>query len=330
MDIDAFVAAHAGEWQRLEHLVCQRRLSGAEVDELVTLYQRAATHLSVVRTRSPDPVLVGRLSTLAARGRRAAAGGSAPAWREVGRFFTVGFPVAVYRSWRWWCGVGTAFSIVSFGLMFHVARNPVVQSRLGTSVDVQQLVEHDFASYYSEHPARSFAAQVWTNNALVAAGALVLGATLLGTVYLLLLNAANTGIVGGLMIGTGHAGEFFGLICPHGVLELTAVFVAAGAGLRLGWTLVDPGPLPRGQALARAGRVTVNVAMGLVLVLAVSGVIEAFVTPSPLPTWARVGIGLVAEAVFLGYVYWFGRRAVRAGQTGDLDLGQRGDVAPVA
>jgi Uncharacterized membrane protein len=145
-----------------------------------------------------------------------------------------------------------------------------------------------------------------------------------------LLNAANTGIVGGLMIGTGHAGEFFGLICPHGVLELTAVFVAAGAGLRLGWTLVDPGPLPRGQALARAGRVTVNVAMGLVLVLAVSGVIEAFVTPSPLPTWARVGIGLVAEAVFLGYVYWFGRRAVRAGQTGDLDLGQRGDVAPVA
>ena len=242
----------------------------------------------------------------------------------------MGFPVAVYRSWRWWCGVGTAFSIVSFGLMFHVARNPVVQSRLGTSVDVQQLVEHDFASYYSEHPARSFAAQVWTNNALVAAGALVLGATLLGTVYLLLLNAANTGIVGGLMIGTGHAGEFFGLICPHGVLELTAVFVAAGAGLRLGWTLVDPGPLPRGQALARAGRVTVNVAMGLVLVLAVSGVIEAFVTPSPLPTWARVGIGLVAEAVFLGYVYWFGRRAVRAGQTGDLDLGQRGDVAPVA
>lgn len=329
MDIDAFVAAHVGEWQRLEDLVSRRRLTGAEVDELVALYQRAATHLSVVRTRSPDPVLVGRLSTLVARGRGAAAGGSAPAWREVGRFFTVGFPLAVYQAWRWWCAVGTAFSLVSFGLMFHIARNPAIQARLGASVDVRQLVDHDFASYYSEHPAQSFAAQVWTNNALVAAGTLVLGATLLGTVYLLLLNAANTGIVGGLMIGSGHAGEFFGLISPHGVLELTAVFVAAGTGLRLGWTLVDPGPLPRGQALARAGRVTVNVAMGLVLVLACSGIIEAFVTPSPLPTWARIGIGLAAEAAFLGYVWYFGRRATQAGETGDVALGLREDTAPV-
>lgn len=330
MDIDAFVAAHVGEWQRLEHLVSRRRLSGTEVDELVTLYQRAATHLSVVRTRSPDPVLVGRLSTLVARGRGATAGAPAPAWRAVGRFFTVGFPLAVYRSWRWWCGVGTAFSIVSFTLMLHIAHDPATQARLDASVDVKQLVDHDFASYYSEHPARSFAAQVWTNNALVAAGTLVLGATLLGTVYVLLLNAANTGVVGGLMIGSGHAGEFFGLISPHGVLELTAVFVAAGAGLRLGWTLVDPGPLPRGQALARQGRITVNVAMGLVVVLAVSGMIEAFVTPSPLPTWARIGIGLVAEAAFLGYVVFFGRRAALAGETGDLAVGEREDTAPVA
>jgi uncharacterized membrane protein SpoIIM required for sporulation len=330
VDIDAFVAAHAGEWRRLEQLVSRRRLSGTEVDELVTLYQRVATHLSVVRTRSPDPVLVGRLSTLVARGRSAAAGGSAPAWREFARFFTVTFPVVVYRSWRWWCGVGTAFSLVSFGLMFHVARNPDVQARIGTSDEIRQLVDHDFASYYSEHPAQSFAAQVWTNNALVAAGTLVLGATLVGTVVILFMNAVNTGVVGGLMIGTGHAGTFFGLISPHGVLELTAVFVAAGAGLRLGWTLVDPGPLPRGQALAREGRATVNVAMGLVAVLAVSGAIEAFVTPSGLPTWARVGIGLAAEAAFLAYVVHFGRRAARAGETGDLAVGLREDVAPVS
>ncbi|HEX5497347.1 MAG TPA: stage II sporulation protein M, partial [Mycobacteriales bacterium] len=113
-------------------------------------------------------------------------------------------------------------------------------------------------------------------------------------------------------------------------LELTAVFVAAGAGLRLGWTLIDPGPLPRGRALAQTGRVTVNIAMGLVLVLAASGAIEAFVTPSPLPTWARVGIGLLAEAAFLGYVWYFGWRAALAGETGDLELGLREDTAPVA
>jgi hypothetical protein len=59
-------------------------------------------------------------------------------------------------------------------------------------------------------------------------------------------------------------------------------------------------------------------------------VIEAFVTPSGLPTWVRVGIGVVAEMGFLSYVWVFGRRAEAAGETGDLDLAGRGDLADVA
>ena len=89
MDLDAYVAAHAGDWARLEALLGRasrpRRLSGAEVDELVDLYQRTATHLSLVRTRSPDPALVGRLSSLVARARSAVTGAHTPAWREVVR-----------------------------------------------------------------------------------------------------------------------------------------------------------------------------------------------------------------------------------------------------
>ncbi|MDQ3502909.1 MAG: stage II sporulation protein M, partial [Actinomycetota bacterium] len=65
-------------------------------------------------------------------------------------------------------------------------------------------------------------------------------------------------------------------------------------------------------------------------VLFVSGIIEAFVTPSPLPTWARIGIGVVAELAFLAYVFGPGRKAVRAGRTGDLVSDLRGDVRPVA
>ncbi len=330
MDIDAFVARHNPEWQRLEALVGRRRLTGAEADELVALYQRVATHLSVVQTRSPDPALAGRLSTLVARARSAVAGASAPAWRDMGRFFAVTFPVAVYRAWPWWCGVASTFSLISFSMIFYIADHPDVQARIATPAEIKQLVDNDFANYYSEHPARSFAAQVWTNNALVAAATLILGITLLLTAYVLFVNAVNVGLVGGLMVGNDHAAQFFGLISPHGILELTAVFVAAGAGLKLGWAWIDPGPLPRGRALAEAGRVAVTVAIGLVAVLALSGVIEAFVTPSPLPTAARIGIGVVAEAAFLWYVIRLGGRAARAGETGDLALGRREDVLPVA
>jgi uncharacterized membrane protein SpoIIM required for sporulation len=330
VDVDAFVAAHLAEWQRLEQLVRRRRLSGDEADEMVTLYQRAATHLSVVRTRFPDPALVGWLSSLVARGRSAVVGAPVASWRAVSRFWTETFPVAVYRAWRWWTGAAAGFLAVSFGMMFYLARHPELYGKVGTPAEIRQLVQHDFADYYSAHPAQAFAAQVWTNNALVAAGTLILGITLLGGLWVLLTNAANVGVIGGLMVGTGNGAVFFGLISPHGILELTAVFVAAGAGLKLGWAWVDPGPLPRTQSLANAGRVAITIAIGLVGVLAVSGVIEAFVTPSGLPTWARIAIGVTAEAAFLGYVIAYGRRAVRAGITGDLDPTLAGDTVPVA
>jgi len=265
-----------------------------------------------------------------ARARGAVAGGSAPAWSDVRRFAAVTFPVAVYRAWRWWCAAAVGFCAVAFGLMGWIAARPELWNRIGTPEQIKQLVNNDFAAYYSENPAQSFSLQVWTNNAVSAAAALVLGVTLVGTIWVLLQNAANVGLIGGLMIGSGRADVFFGLISPHGLLELTAVFVAAGVGLRMGWSWVDPGPLPRSQALAAAGREAITVALGLVVVLAVTAVIEAFVTPSPLPTWARVGIGVLAEAAFLTYVIRFGRRAVRTGETGDLDVGLREDVAPVS
>src|SRR5205085_7761227 len=127
------------------------------------------------------------------------------------------------------------------------------------------LVGHDFADYYSAHPAADFAAQVWTNNALVAAGALVLGIALgLPTLFLLFENAANLGVAAGFMAAGDRLGIFFGLILPHGLLELTAVFIAAGTGLRLGWTVIDPGPRRRADALGQEGRAAITVALGLV------------------------------------------------------------------
>src|SRR5207248_2991295 len=209
--------------------------------------------------------------------------------------------------------------------------HPDVQRSLLPPEDVRQLVNHDFADYYRAHPAHNFAAQVWTNNVWVSAEVLV-GGLALGTLTLFALfeNAVNLGVVAGYLAAAGKTGLFLGLIAPHGILELTAVFVAAGAGLRLGWTIVDPGPRKRGDALAEEGRTTVALALGLVVVLAVSGAIEAFVTPSGLPTWARIGVGVGAELAFLGYVWTLGRRAARAGDLGDLDEELRGDVAPVA
>jgi len=319
VDLDAFVLAHSEEWERLAALARRRRLSGEESDELVDLYQRVATHLSVVRTSAPDAAVVSYLSTVLAKARNRAVGTRVGAWRSVRGFVLGRFPAALYRLRWWWLWTMAANVAVTAAMMIWLLEHPQIEQSLLSPAELEQLVNEDFESYYSSYAASHFAAQVWVNNAWVSALCLAFGVLGLPVVWLLFRNIANLAIIGSIMIRHDHAGHFWGLILPHGLLELTAVFVAGGVGLHLFWSWVQPGDLTRGQSMARAGRTAGTVALGLVGVLLVSGLIEGFVTPSDLPTWARVGIGVLAEACFFAYVFGLGRAAALRGETGDLD-----------
>lgn len=334
MDLDVFVMAHRAEWDRLEALLRRRRrLTGPEVDELVTLYQRTATHLSLIRSAVPDPTFVARLTTLVARARSVVTGARKASWRDAARFLTATFPAAVYRLRHWWIPTAILSTAVAALLGWWVATHPEVQSSIAAPQALRDLTRPggEYETYYSSHPAASFAAQVWTNNAQAVAVCLVLGAFLgIPVLWVLFQNLLNIGVGIGLMASAGRLDTFLGLLLPHGLLELTAVFVAAGIGLRLGWTVIDPGPRTRRAALAQEGRAALGVAIGLAAVLFVSGAIEGFVTPSGLPTWARIGIGVVAELAFLSYVYVLGRRAVRSGETGDVAAADQDAHLPTA
>ena len=330
MDVDAFVVVHQPTWRRLEDLARHPPRTGAEADELVELYQEVATHLSALRSGSPDPQLVAHLSGLLARARVRASGTRTASWAGVADFFWRRFPAALYRTRRWWMTTMLVSYALTAVMVAWLLANPQVEQTLLDPDQVRRLVESDFENYYSESAAGSFSAQVWTNNAWVAALCIAFGVLGLPVLWVLLQNLLNLAVVASLMFRYDRAGLFFGLITPHGLLELTAVFVAAGVGLRLFWSWVAPGERTRGQSLAAEGRSAGGVALGLVVVLLVSGVIEGFVTPSGLPTWARVGIGVVAEALFLAYVWVLGRRAVRTGRTGDLDASMLEDRVATA
>jgi uncharacterized membrane protein SpoIIM required for sporulation len=335
VDLDVYVAAHRPEWQRLEVLVRAanrpRAMRPGELDELVDLYQRTATHLSVVRTRSPDPVLVDALSSLVTRARAATTGSGRISVAGAKRFLTVDFAAALYER-RWWIAAVTGgFFAIAIGIGAWIANDAGVAHALVPASRVRMLCDSEFADYYSSNPATSFAAQVWTNNALIAAAAVAFGVLLgLPTIYLLISNAVNVGVSGGYLATCGRSGQFWTLILPHGMLELTAVFIAGATGLRLGWRVIDPGPRRRADALAQEGRAAIAVAIGLVPVLAISGLIEAFVTPSGLPPWGRLTIGALAEAGMLAVIVVLGRRGRALGATGDLVGLDEVDLAPVA
>ena len=279
MDLDAYVHTHLGEWRRLEYLAKRRRLSGPESDELVDRYQQVATHLSVVRTSAPDAALVGYLSSLLHKARLRSLGARVATWQAVRGFFTERFPAALFRLRYWWLATLLANVVVTAVMIWWLLDHPRVEQSLLSPAQVDQLVNHDFEDYYHQAAASSFALKVWVNNAWVAALCLALGVLGLPILFLLFNNIANLAIIGSVMTRHGHAEHFWGLILPHGLLELTAVFVAAGVGLRLFWSWVEPGQLSRANSLAHEGRTAITVALGLVMVLLVSGVIEGVRDP---------------------------------------------------
>lgn len=328
VDLDAYIAEHDGEWRRLERLTLSARLSPEETDEMLMLYQRASTHLSVVRSRMPDSLLVARLSGLVLAARGAITGTRGMARYHFVRFFTHTFPAAAFVAWRWWAGTTIGFITLTGVLIGYIANEPSIHTQLWSQGQIDQLVNQDFEQYYSQYQNQNFALQVWTNNARLAALALVGGVLILPTLWVLWQNVLNLGLTGGLMVGNGRADVFFGLIAPHGLLEIGAFLLAAGVGLRIGWSWIVPGRgLTRSQSVAQAGRSGISVALGLIAVLAVAGVIEGFVTPN-LPAPVAIPIGAVALGALIYYIVARGRPAVLAGDVGDLDSDQKEKLRP--
>ncbi|WP_198011539.1 stage II sporulation protein M [Arthrobacter sp. FB24] len=330
MDMDAFSAVNGDKWARLHVLAYKRRLSGSEADELLRLYQTTSAHLSLIRSVAPESGLSASLSATLAQARTRFTGARSNFMDDLARFFVIALPAAFYRL-RWltvWCGV--AFCLVAGAYALWISTSPDALRALGSDAAIKQYVEQDFIDYYSENPAASFAGAVWTNNAWISAQAVALGITGFWVPMILFGNAQGLGVAAGVFAAVGQSDVFFSYILPHGLMELTAVFIASAGGLRIFWALVSPGPRTRGQAVAAEGRSLITVALGLVLVLFVSGLVEGFVTPSSLPVWAKISIGACVLAAYWTYVLVWGRHAYRSGATGDLEGADAGYTASAA
>lgn len=318
MDLDALTAARRREWERLDQLGRSRRLTGPEIDELVTRYRAASADLADIKTsagRTPEGDYV---SILLARTRLRLTGVRENVLRQVPRFFLLQLPAALYRV-RWTTlAVTLGFLLVSTMVALWISGDPQAVAALGARSELQNYADEQFVQYYRENPNAIFAGTVWTNNAWIAAQCVLFGVTGFWPLMVLMQNAVGVGSSAAIMISFDRADVFFQFILPHGLLELTAIFVAGAAGLHIFWAWVAPGRRTRAAALAAEGRALATVAVGLVFALGLSGLVEGFVTPSTLPWQVKIAIGAAALSVFLVYMLWVGRRAARAGETGDL------------
>ena len=252
MDLDAYVRAHQPAWQRLDQLGRRRPSNGAEADELVDLYREVATHLSVIRSTAPDPSVVTYLSSLLARARTGRPGPGRRLERCRG-LLRRRFPAALYRTRRWWLTTMMPATQVSAVMIWWLLQHAQVEQTFLEPAEIDQLVNSDFENYYSGPRPRTSLRRCGPTTPGWPRSASPSGCLGLPVIYLLWQNMVDLALIGSIMIRNDRGDLFFGLILPHGLLELTAVFVAAvwacacsGRGSRRGTSPEDSRSQPRG------------------------------------------------------------------------------------
>lgn len=297
MDLDSYIQAHRQEWQRLETLVGggADRPAGAAIDETVRLYLRASGHLAEVQSRYHDPSLERYLDTVVSRARAAIYVEEPSSARSIVRFFVRRYRAAVRRSLPHVAAVSALFAAVTTAIAVWVATSAEARAGLLPAGARDAIERAGGRSDAFDIAPPALSTMIFQNNVQVAFLAFALGITLgVGTIVVIVLNASLIGSLAGGFHAAGAGWAFWSLVLPHGFLELIAIFLAGGAGLRIGWAIIDPGDRPRIQALGEEARDAVLVVMGVIPAFAIAAAIEGFVT-------GRTGEPVV-EVVFGGMV----------------------------
>jgi uncharacterized membrane protein SpoIIM required for sporulation len=312
-----FIARRRGNWERLERLLGRAGagvagLSAAELRELGRLYRQAAADLAVARRDLPGHAVERFLNGLVARGhgaiyRESGAGGAA----RVRSFFASDFPQAFRATWP--------ATLASF-LMFFL---PAVVAFIATYNEpdlagvlvpgAQQIVEQVQAGEewwlrINEDGQASSSAEIMTNNIGVAFRAFAGGITLgIYTLYVLVNNGLLLGVVAGAAQRFDFSENLWGFVAAHAVVELSVIVIAGGAGLQLGWAMLRPGLLTRRAALVVAARRALLLILGCVPLLVIAGMIEGFISPSPLPIPMKFAVALGSGVALYTYLLGVGR-----------------------
>ncbi len=294
------------------------------MQELIRLYRETAADLARLRTLRADPHEVAYVNRLVAASHGLIYRGAPRASGGVLRFFLVEYPRLVRQTW--------AFSLASFlisaslaGMAFvTVQRSPEIVTDImggGDEEFVDRRTGEDIRGRFQKVSSPVLSSFVTANNIRVALLAFALGITFgLGTIYVLAINGVMLGGFAGAYARSGVGADFWITVMPHGTLELSAIVLAGGSGLLMGYSLWCPGNRSRRLALRESAIVAMKLAVGLVPAFIVAGLIEGFITPSQeISEPAKLGIGILAAAVF--WTYWLlgGRSRQPRGEGGSED-----------
>jgi uncharacterized membrane protein SpoIIM required for sporulation len=317
MPPDRFINQRKNAWQRLEELLrlldhaSLRRLNREEVRELGRIYRRTASDLAIARAESRDPRLVNYLNSLVIRAHGRIYRADAQGGKKILHYFTHELPQTFRRTWR--------YTFVSFSVFFIFA----VFSFIATRYDVEfsELIGVDAAFRETVIETRTHwweslneanqvgASGIMTNNIMVTIYTFAFGATFgVGTLFYLAYNGANIASVLALTYRAGFGNDLVTFMVAHGVIELTCIFIAGGAGLLVGTAIIMPGDLTRADALKTRGMEAVRLMLGVAILLVIAGTIEGFISPALIDPRIKYSVAALTGVALYSYLLFVGHK----------------------
>jgi len=306
VDERAFIDQKQQSWQRLSEALDKARKTGAgsltrdQLRSIGDLYRGLLSDLAFARTQQASEGLVSHLNELAGRAHGFLYTSTGARLRGIVPFFVREFP-ALFRS-------TLAYTLAAALIFFIGWAVPVIDPDTRDSLVPQKLSrpdENEGGSPLAGIDPAMISSFIMVNNIQVGilafAGGVTAGAF---TVYELFNNGMVIGAVAEKAAPIMGPKTFWSLILPHGIIELTAIFICGGAGLMLGAAIIAPGNLRRVDSLKLAGAKAIRLFAGAVMMFAIAAVIEGFITPSVLPASYKLTFAAgtaVALPLYLGF-----------------------------
>jgi uncharacterized membrane protein SpoIIM required for sporulation len=279
------------------------------VREFGELYRRAAADLAIARSETRDPSLINYLNSLVIRAHgkiyRAESQGANLIWK----FFSEDFPKTFRSNFRYFAiafGIFAGFAIIGFALTW----SDMDFSQF-VYADVREQVRANEQWWLSLNDANQVgSSQILTNNILVTFRAFAMGAFFgIGAIYDLAFEGARLGSVFAVCykIDANFGNALTTFVVGHGVIELSCIFICGGAGMMIGYAMINPGDLTRAQALKKKGLEAAQVVVGCACLLVIAGIIEGFLSPSNLPPFIKIGTGVLTGIAMYSYLFLVGQ-----------------------
>lgn len=315
-----FESLHQPQWDAYRQgldLLERGKASAEHARSFPRDYRRLCQHLALAQERGYSTCLIDPLQQLALRGHQLLYRHRSSVRPQLLAFVLADFPRLVRESWPFILVAGLLFfgSLLGIALLVYlfpdliysiVSPQQVAEmqamydpdaSRLGRAAERASSEDWMMFGYYVMHNI-GIAFQTF-------AAGLLFG---LGSVFFLIFNGLIIGAVSGHLTEIGYGQTFCSFVIGHGAFELTAIALAGAAGLQLGWALIAPGQLTRGESLRLAARKSVRMLCGVMLFLLIAAFIEAYWSSTTVITpWIKYLVGAVLWLLVGTYLGFAGR-----------------------